>query len=138
MSSGLARICEEDPSLKSQREADTGELTLGGMGDTHLEIAASRLQRKFAVEVMLEVPRVPYKETITVPVEAEYKHKKQTGGHGQYGHVLIRMEPLPPEWWFRIRGKGSGRLGAQELHTGRRKRHQRSTRRRRAGRFPGR
>jgi len=96
MSTGLARICEEDPSLKVQHEPDTGELLLGGMGDTHLEIAASRLHRKFGVEVNLEVPRVPYKETITVPVEAEYKHKKQTGGHGQYGHVLIRMEPLPP------------------------------------------
>jgi elongation factor G len=108
MSSGLARICEEDPSLKSQREADTGELTLGGMGDTHLEIAASRLQRKFAVEVNLDVPRVPYKETITVPVEAEYKHKKQTGGHGQFGHVLIRMEPLPPGGGFEFEAKVVG------------------------------
>ena len=105
MSSGLARICEEDPSLRSQREADTGELTLGGMGDTHLEIAASRLQRKFAVEVLLEVPKVPFKETITVPVEAEYKHKKQTGGHGQYGHVLIRMEPLAPGGGFEFEAK---------------------------------
>ncbi len=105
MSSGLARICEEDPSLKSQREADTGELTLGGMGDTHLEIAASRLQRKFGVEVLLEAPMVPYKETITIPVEAEYKHKKQTGGHGQYGHVLIRMEPLPPGSGFEFAEK---------------------------------
>ena len=105
MSSGLARICEEDPSLKLQREADTGELTLGGMGDTHLEIAASRLQRKFGVEVLLEVPRVPFKETITMPVEAEYKHKKQTGGHGQYGHVLIRMEPLPPGSGFEFAEK---------------------------------
>jgi elongation factor G len=108
MSSGLARICEEDPSLHSQREADTGELTLGGMGDTHLEIAASRLQRKFAVEVNLEVPRVPFKETITAPVEAEYKHKKQTGGHGQYGHVLIRMEPLAPGTGFEFAEKVVG------------------------------
>ncbi len=100
LSSGLARICEEDPSLKSQRDPDTGELTIGGMGDTHLEIAASRLQRKFGVEVNLDLPKVPYKETITVPVQAEYKHKKQTGGHGQYGHVLIRMEPLPPGGGF--------------------------------------
>jgi elongation factor G len=108
MSSGLARICEEDPSLKSQREADTGELTLGGMGDTHLDIAASRLQRKFAVEVVLDVPRVPFKETITVPVEAEYKHKKQTGGHGQYGHVVIKIEPLPPSGGFEFEAKVVG------------------------------
>lgn len=105
MSTGLARICEEDPSLKVQREPDTGELLLGGMGDTHLEIAASRLHRKFGVEVNLEVPRVPYRETITVPVEAEYKHKKQTGGHGQFGHVLIRMEPLPPGSGFEFAAK---------------------------------
>jgi elongation factor G len=108
MSTGLARICEEDPSLKVQREPDVGELLLSGMGDTHLEIAASRLHRKFAVEVNLEVPRVPYKETITVPVEAEYKHKKQTGGHGQYGHVLIRMEPLPPGAGFEFAEKVVG------------------------------
>ncbi len=108
MSSGLARICEEDPSLKAQREVDTGELTLGGMGDTHLDIAASRLQRKFAVEVLLDVPRVPFKETITVPVEAEYKHKKQTGGHGQYGHVVIKIEPLPPSGGFEFESKVVG------------------------------
>jgi elongation factor G len=108
MSSGLARISEEDPSLKVQREADTGELTLGGMGDTHLEIAASRMQRKFGVDVNLDVPRVPFKETITVPVEAEYKHKKQTGGHGQFGHVLIRMEPLPPGGGFEFESKVVG------------------------------
>ena len=108
MSSGLARICEEDPSLKAQREADTGELTLGGMGDTHLDIAASRLQRKFAVEVLLDVPKVPFKETITVPVEAEYKHKKQTGGHGQYGHVVIKIEPLPPSGGFEFEAKVVG------------------------------
>ena len=108
MSSGIARICEEDPSLKSQREADTGELTLGGMGDTHLDIAASRLQRKFAVEVLLDVPKVPFKETITVPVEAEYKHKKQTGGHGQYGHVVIKIEPLPPSGGFEFEAKVVG------------------------------
>lgn len=108
MSSGLARICEEDPSLKTQREADIGELLISGMGDTHLDIAASRLHRKFGVEVFLEVPKVPYKETITTKVEAEYKHKKQTGGHGQYGHVLIRMEPLPPGTGFEFAEKVVG------------------------------
>ena len=94
MSTGIARICEEDPTLRVQRDADLGELQLSGMGDTHLEIASSRLTRKYNVEVNLEVPKVPYKETITKPSDAEYKHKKQTGGHGQYGHVLIEMEPL--------------------------------------------
>ena len=138
MSTGLARICEEDPSLKVQREADIGELLLSGMGDTHLEIAASRLHRKFGVEVNLEMPRVPYKETITVPVEAEYKHKKQTGGHGQYGHVLIRMEPLPPGSGFEFAEKDSWRFRAEELYSCSGQGHQGSTRGRRAGRKPGR
>ncbi len=78
-----------------QREADIGEILLGGMGETHLDVAAERLSSKFGVEVNLQRPKVPYKETITVTTQAEYKHKKQTGGHGQYGHVLLELEPLP-------------------------------------------
>ena len=105
MSTGLMRICEEDLTLRTQREQDVGELLLCGMGDTHLEIASSKLARKYGVEVNLEIPKVPYKETITVPVKAEYKHKKQTGGHGQYGHVLIELEPLPPGSGFEFAGK---------------------------------
>jgi elongation factor G len=65
------------------------------MGETHLDVAAERLSSKFGVEVNLQRPKVPYKETITVPVNAEYKHRKQTGGHGQYGHVLLALEPSP-------------------------------------------
>lgn len=95
MSTVLPKICEEDPSLKVQREADIGEILLCGMGDTHLEVAAERLASKFGVEVNLQVPKVPYKETITTTTRAEYKHKKQTGGHGQYGHVFLELEPLP-------------------------------------------
>lgn len=91
----LSRIAEEDPTLKVHREADTGETILSGIGETHLEVAADKMQRKFSVGVELEIPRVPYKETITVSAKAEYKHKKQTGGHGQYGHVLLALEPLP-------------------------------------------
>ena len=95
MSTVLPKICEEDFTLKVHREADIGEILLGGMGETHLDVAAERLSSKFGVEVNLQRPRVPYKETISVATEAEYKHKKQTGGHGQYGHVLLELEPLP-------------------------------------------
>ena len=94
MSTVLPRICEEDPSLQTRREADTNEFIISGVGDSHLEIAREKIRRKFGVEVKLDLPKIPYKETITMSTKAEYKHKKQTGGHGQYGHVLLELEPL--------------------------------------------
>jgi len=96
----LSRLSEEDPTLQVHREADTNETILSGLGETHLEVAAEKMLRKFGVGVKLETPKVPYKETITIPAKAEYKHRKQTGGHGQYGHVCLDLEPLP---------RGSGR-----------------------------
>ncbi len=95
MSTALPRICEEDPSLQTRREADTNELIISGVGDSHLEIVKEKMRRKFGVAVKLALPKIPYKETITVPTKAEYKHKKQTGGHGQYGHVMLELQPLP-------------------------------------------
>jgi len=95
MSTVLPRICEEDPSLQTHREADTNEFIISGVGDNHLEITREKIRRKFGVEVKLDLPKIPYKETITTSANAEYKHKKQTGGHGQYGHVLLELEPLP-------------------------------------------
>jgi elongation factor G len=95
MGSVLARLLEEDPVLQVRREQDTGETLLVGLGDTHVEVTVERLRRKFGVEVVLDTPRVPYKETISIPVKTEYRHKKQTGGHGQFGHVFLEMEPLP-------------------------------------------
>ncbi len=94
LGAALSRLTEEDPTLAVHREADTNETILSGIGETHVEVAADRMQRKFGVGVRLETPRVPYKETITAGAKAEYKHKKQTGGHGQYGHVLLELEPL--------------------------------------------
>jgi elongation factor G len=91
----LSRLAEEEPTLRVHREADTNETILSGIGDTQLEVAADKMARKFGVSVELQTPKVPYKETITVPAKAEYKHKKQSGGHGQYGHVLLELEPLP-------------------------------------------
>ena len=94
MGTALPKITEEDPTLDVRREPDIGELLLCGMGETHLDVATEKLSRKFGVDVKLELPKVPYKETITNMVKAEYKHKKQTGGHGQYGHVMLELEPL--------------------------------------------
>lgn len=91
----LPRLAEEDLTLQVRKESDTGETIISGMGDSHVEVVTERMQRKFGVGVRAEIPKVPYKETITASVKAEYKHKKQTGGHGQYGHVFLEVEPLP-------------------------------------------
>jgi elongation factor G len=95
MGTALTRLTEEDPTMQVHREMGTGETILSGMGDTHLAVAAEKMQRKFGVNVEMSIPKVPYRETITTPSNAEYKHKKQSGGHGQYGHVLLEFEPLP-------------------------------------------
>jgi elongation factor G len=95
MSTILPRMIEEDPSLVLRRDPDTGENLLAGVGDTHLEVVKDKMSRKFGVKVVLSPPQVPYKETITLPTKAEYRHKKQTGGHGQYGHVMLELQPLP-------------------------------------------
>ena len=95
MSTALPKICEEDPSLQIRREPDTNEFIISGVGDSHLEIIREKIRRKFGVAVKLDLPKIPYKETITVSTKAEYKHKKQSGGHGQYGHVILALEPLP-------------------------------------------
>ena len=95
MTSSLARIVEEDPSLIVTREPNTNEMLMGGLGDTHLDVALEKMKRKFGVEMILDTPRVPYMETISRRARVEYRHKKQTGGHGQFGHVWIEVEPLP-------------------------------------------
>lgn len=100
VSTGLNRLAEEDPTFTVEKITETGETVISGMGDVHLEVIASRLSNKFGVEVDLTVPKVPYKETIRGKVEVEGKHKKQSGGRGQYGHVFLRLEPLPPGGGF--------------------------------------
>ena len=94
MSLALGRLVEEDPSLRLSREPNTNETLISGLADTHVEVAMERIRRKFGTDLELQLPKVPYKETITSVTLAEYKHKKQSGGHGQYGHVLLRLEPL--------------------------------------------
>ena len=91
----MQRLQEEDPSINYVRDPQTHELLLAGQGQLHIEVTVAKLRRRFAVEVTLKPPRIAYRETITARVEAHGRHKKQTGGHGQFGDCKITMEPLP-------------------------------------------
>ena len=96
MGFALAKLAEEDPSFKTYTDAETGQTIIAGMGELHLEIIVDRLLREFRVEANVGQPQVSYKETFRQAVEAEGMYKRQTGGHGQYGHCKIRLEPLEP------------------------------------------
>ncbi|MGB4588438.1 MAG: elongation factor G [Clostridiaceae bacterium] len=93
ISSGLQRLVEEDPTFTVTRDKETAEILISGQGDTHLEILSQRLKSKFGVEVELKTPRIPYRETIKKKADVQGKHKKQSGGHGQYGDVKMIFEP---------------------------------------------
>jgi elongation factor G len=95
----LTRLLEEDTSLRVERLPETKEIILHGLGQIHIETTVERLRRKFNVEVQLNIPKVPYRETIKKKVRVQGRHKKQTGGHGQFGDCWVQFEPLP-------RGKG--------------------------------
>jgi elongation factor G len=97
--SSLTRLLEEDQGLKVERNAETKEILLSGSGQVHIESTIEKIKRKFNVEVLLKTPKVPYRETIKKKVRVQGKHKKQTGGHGQFGDCWVQLEPLP-------RGKG--------------------------------
>ena len=92
--SGLQRLVEEDPTLKVEKNTETKQTLISGMGEQHLEVVTKKLQNKFGVEVVLKDPKIPFRETIRKSAKAEGKHKKQSGGHGQYGHVWIEFEPI--------------------------------------------
>jgi len=93
IASGLIRMIEEDPTVAFALDEETGEQVLSGMGESHLDVIASRLKSKFAAEMRLEVPRVAYREAIKGKVKVQGRHKKQSGGHGQFGDVWIEFEP---------------------------------------------
>jgi elongation factor G len=95
LSTALHRIEEEDPTIRIERRPDTGETILAGLGDTHLDVTVARIHRKFGVEVDTSLPVVPYRETITATAQAEGKHKKQSGGRGQFGVAFVKFAPLP-------------------------------------------
>ena len=108
LTASLARLAEEDPSLNIDRHSMTGETLVAGLGDVHLEVAMERVKRKLGIDLQLESPKVAYRETIGMTTKVEYKHKKQTGGHGQYGHVFLALEPLPRGTGFEFSEKVVG------------------------------
>jgi elongation factor G len=94
ISTALQRLLEEDPVLRVSRDAQTHEMLLSGMGQLHIEVVVGRLRKRYKVEVNLKKPKIPYRETIKGSAEGHGRHKKQTGGHGQFGDCKIRMKPL--------------------------------------------
>ncbi len=109
MGNALQRLAEEDPTLRVYREPDTNETIMSGMGDSHVDVAVKRLKQKFGVDLVTSLPKIPYKETITKTVKVQGRHKKQTGGRGQFGDTWIRFEPLP---------RGTGFEFAEEIFGG--------------------
>ncbi len=97
---GLAKLKEEDYTFSIEKNADTGEMVIGGQGDIQLELLAKKVKARYGVEMKLGEPRIAYRETIRGSAEAEGKHKKQSGGHGQYGHVKMRFSPSEEEFVF--------------------------------------
>ena len=103
MGIALAKLAEEDPTFKTYTNPDTGQTIIAGMGELHLEIIVDRLLREFKVEANVGKPQVSYKETITSSTEVDHKYSKQTGGHGQYGHVKIKVYPREPGEGFEFK-----------------------------------
>ena len=98
--SGLNKMREEDYTFSVTKDAETGELVLSGQGETHIELLCAKLKSRFGIATILSEPRIPYRETIRKVASAEGKHKKQSGGHGQYGHCKVRFEPCESEFEF--------------------------------------
>ncbi|WP_304206301.1 elongation factor G, partial [Peptostreptococcus russellii] len=108
MGVALQKLSEEDPTFTVRTDAETGQTIIGGMGELHLEIIVDRLLREFKVEAKVGAPQVAYRETITQPVDVEYKYSKQSGGRGQYGHVKIRVNPLESGEGYKFENKTVG------------------------------
>jgi elongation factor G len=108
MSMALSRIVEEDPTLRFSRDAGTSESLITGLGDAQIEVALEKIKRKFGADLRVKMPRVPYRETITRTSKSEYRHKKQSGGHGQFGHVLLRLEPQDRDQGFEFTTEVTG------------------------------
>ena len=108
MGIALQKLAEEDPTFTVKTDEETGQTIISGMGELHLDIIVDRLLREFKVEAKVGNPQVAYRETITQPVDVEYKYQKQSGGRGQYGHVKIRVNPTEPGEGYKFENKTVG------------------------------
>ncbi|RHQ95268.1 elongation factor G [Peptoclostridium sp. AF21-18] len=108
MGIALQKLAEEDPTFTVRTDEETGQTIISGMGELHLDIIVDRLLREFKVEAKVGNPQVAYRETITQPVDVEYKYQKQSGGRGQYGHVKIRVKPTEPGEGYKFENKTVG------------------------------
>ncbi len=111
----LGKLALEDPSFKVRHDEETGQTVISGMGELHLEIIVDRLRREFNLDAKVGKPQVSYKETLTVPAEAEAKFVRQTGGRGQYGHVKLRLDPLPRGEGFKFIDETKGGVIPKEF-----------------------
>ena len=96
ISEALSKIVQEDQTLRADHDRQTAELVISGLGDLHLRVVLAKMKRRFNMDVETKLPKIPYRETITAKADGHHRHKKQTGGAGQFGEVYLRVEPLPP------------------------------------------
>ena len=126
----LHKMMAEDPTLSVEHDTSLNETVLRGLGELHLRSVFERMASQFKLEIETRPPRVPYRETIMAKAEGHHRHKKQTGGAGQFGEVYLRIEPLPPGQRIRVQGRSEGRDDSKSVHPG-------GTKGRRAGADPG-
>ena len=118
LAAGLHKLHEEDPTFHFEYSSELGQTLIHGMGERHFETLLGRLARKYGVHAELIRPRVAYRETIKGKAEGQGKHKKQTGGRGQFGDCWVRLSPLPRGRGLRVRGQHRGRRDPQQVHPG--------------------
>jgi elongation factor G len=122
MSLALARLAEEDPTFRQHTDVDSGQTILSGMGELHLEVIVDRMRREFRVEANVGKPQVSYREAITRAAQGEGRHVRQTGGKGQYGHVVVDFEPLPRgtgyEYEWKVKGQGLNKEWSKAIDQG--------------------
>ena len=120
ISEALAKLAEEDPTFLATRDSQTNETVISGMGDLHLRIMLTKMKQRFDLEVDTKPPKIPYRETISTKAEGHYRHKKQTGGAGQFGEVYLRVEPLERGSGLRVRGRPVRRVHPPPVPAGHR------------------